>query len=140
MKYEIVKKAYEKEVMLLTELCECLEQERRCLISGAIAELWPLKEKKEQICKDVRDQESIIRDQLKGGRVKEKSIDALEKTIINLKLQAGTRNSENMKIVEDALDFIDGLVDAITADGAEHRGYGKVNHVNRNPRILHKEA
>ena len=140
MRYEIVKKAYEKEAMLLKELCECLEQERQCLISGAIAELWPLKEKKERICKEVREQESIIRDQLKEGRVKEKSINALQKTIIKLKLQAGTRNSENMKIVEDALEFIDGLVEAITAGGAEHRGYGKVNHANPNPRILHKEA
>jgi len=145
MSLQTVKKAYEKEVVLLEDLCLCLEQERQCLITGQIRDLWPLKDKKEQIYKEIKTQQEIIQRNLEGtegslGKGGPGELEPLRKKIRRLSLEIGTRNSENMRIVRDALDFIDGLIGVIASSESEAGAYGKDNQVSSHPRILYKEA
>ena len=143
---EEVKKAYEEEVKLLKDLCDCLEQERQCLMKGTIQGLWPLKERKERICMQVRDQEHIIRGYMESeGLSGEKALNSgilapLRKVTSKLKLEVVSRSRENMRIVSDTLDFIDGLIEAITANPLQPGAYGKDNQMGSGPRIIYKEA
>ena len=63
-----------------------------------------------------------------------------KKRIQHLKGQAASRSSENIKIVQDMLDFIDGLIDAIMKPETQSHEYGRAQRMISYPRILFKEA
>ncbi|HDG98413.1 MAG TPA: hypothetical protein ENG73_09650 [Desulfobacterales bacterium] len=145
MKLDELKKAYDKEARLLEDLCACLAQERECLINGMVGELWPLREKKEKICERLDQEEKVIRKQLKeilasSGKDRPQWLILCRKRNRKLKLQAASRNAENMEIVRDVLDFIDGLVGVIAGGQGEPSGYGGNTRMTSRPRILFREA
>jgi len=142
---EILKDAYDTEARLLEKLCSCLQQERDCLIAGRVRDLWPLREQKERICGQLKVQEKIIKEQSgeilkRGQKVSMEWIISSKKRIRNLKGEAASRSSENMKIVKDMLDFIDGLIDAIMSPEVQSHDYGRTQRMISYPRILFKEA
>ncbi len=140
-----LKNAYESEAKLLEELCTCLAQERECLVEGQIGKLWALREKKEKICEQLETQERIIREQIEGSaggkeRSRPRWLVSYRKRVRHLKLQAVSLSSENMKIVQDVLGFIDGLIGAIATPGEQTDRYGRKSNMISYPRIIFREA
>ena len=145
MKLDKIKKAYEREARLLEELCNCLAQERQCLIEGRIGQLWSLREKKSRICEEAAKEERAIKEGLKdilANKRKDRPqlLIPWRKRINTLKLQISTRNAENMRIIQDTLEFLDGLIGAITMDEAQPSGYGRTKALSSSPKILLREA
>ena len=147
MRVDQLRKAYEREISLLEDLCQCLSEERECLINARMEGLWPLKERKEEICNELKTQEEVIRacygdEQYEDKARWEKGIQELRKKVSQLKFEISSRNTENMKIVQDMLDFIDGLIAAFTNVPGEGGAYGKINgaKTHSHPRILYREV
>jgi hypothetical protein len=108
----------EAQVALLEALRECVALERESLIHVDLTRLWALMERKQGLIRALESGKRPAGGGDQAARCQSRSLRGLSMKAAHLQAEIKARSSENIRFIQETLDFLMGLIGSI-AEGAE---------------------
>ena len=145
-----------QKIMLYDDLLRCFKQERDALIRIDLDSLWRISKDKEAICRKLIDIRKAIIDAIDFSNQKGADLNQLMALIprphkahfvkpylrlIELKKEIEELKNENMRHINDSLQFVEDVLSIFTGQAASDKTYNhrcRLNH-SKTPLTIHRE-
>ena len=135
---------YLRKISLFQDLLNCIIRERDNLINQDVKGIWASLEEKQAILKSIEETKNqfngISERDITGRNFlpdERDEIMELSKTIIRLKEEIKARVKENVSFINETLDFLHGMISALTSTETDTYGsYSPYGNSRRGPRSL----
>lgn len=147
-----IESLFQEKALLYAELLECFRKEREHLSAMNIELLWGVADEKTRLCSGIGALRSRIASLLCPGRdLEERDVsDFLQRIparqqgpfrnvllrIMKLKSEVDLMRKENQTLIDESLDFLDGMISILAGEGAGRSTYSERSRLCRTETLV----